>query len=257
MNFASDNAAGVAPPILEAIAAANAGFALAYGRDDVTARVTRRFCDIFEREVAVFLVPTGTAANALALAHLSPPWGAVLCHAESHIITDECGAPEFFGGGLKLIGLPGDGRQDLARRRCSRRSTRGPWGGPHHVSASVLSLTQATEAGTVYRADEIARAVRRWRMRTGSRCIWTARASPTRWRASTASPARGDLEGRRRRALARRHQGAARSPPRRSCSSSPSVPRIWTSGASAAGTSSPSIASSPRSSRRFSPTICG
>jgi threonine aldolase len=63
--------------------------------------------ELFEREVAAFLVPTGTAANALALAHLTPPWGAVLCHADSHIATDECGAPEFFGGGLKLIGLSG------------------------------------------------------------------------------------------------------------------------------------------------------
>jgi threonine aldolase len=69
---------------------------------------------LFEREVAVFLVSTGTAANAPALAHLTPPWGAVLCHADSHIVTDECGAPEFFGGGLKLVGLPGeDGKCNL------------------------------------------------------------------------------------------------------------------------------------------------
>src|SRR5437660_2772586 len=107
MNFASDNTAGVAPEILAAIARANEGFALAYGNDACTARVERRFAEIFEREVAVFLVPTGTAANALALAHLAPPWGAVLCHAESHIATDECGAPEFFGSGLKLVWLHG------------------------------------------------------------------------------------------------------------------------------------------------------
>ena len=88
---------------------ANDGAALAYGRDDWTKR--GRAADsreIFEREVAVFLVPTGTAANALALAHLTPPWGAVLCHDEAHIATDECGAPEFFGGGIKLVGLPGE-----------------------------------------------------------------------------------------------------------------------------------------------------
>ena len=114
MNFASDNAAGVAPEILAAIARASQGAALAYGRDDWTKRVEQRFAEIFEHEVAVFLVPTGTAANALALAHLTPPWGAVLCHAEAHIATDECGAPEFFGGGIKLIGLPGDSRQDHA-----------------------------------------------------------------------------------------------------------------------------------------------
>src|SRR3954467_9589718 len=109
MNFASDNAAGIAPEILAAISRANDGAALAYGRDDWTRRVEQRFAEIFEREVAVFLVPTGTAANALALAHLTPPWGAVLCHEDAHIATDECGAPEFYGGGIKLVGLAGDG----------------------------------------------------------------------------------------------------------------------------------------------------
>ena len=109
MNFASDNTAGIAAPILEAIGKANTGYALGYGNDDCTRRVERRFAELFEHEVAVFLVPTGTAANALALAHLTPPWGAVLCHAESHVATDECGAPEFFGGGIKLVGLKGEG----------------------------------------------------------------------------------------------------------------------------------------------------
>src|SRR5262245_16927785 len=108
MNFASDNAAPIAPEILAAIAKANEGAALAYGNDAWTERVERAFAQLFGRETAVFLVPTGTAANALAIAHLAPPWGAVLCHVESHITTDECGAPEFFGGGLKLVGLPGD-----------------------------------------------------------------------------------------------------------------------------------------------------
>src|SRR5215510_3016492 len=108
MNFASDNAAGIAPEILAAISRANAGAALAYGHDDWTRGIEQRFASMFEREVAVFLVATGTAANALALAHLAPPWGAVLCHADSHIATDECGAPEFFGGGVKLVELPGD-----------------------------------------------------------------------------------------------------------------------------------------------------
>src|SRR5262252_6669413 len=109
MNFASDNNAGLAPAILEAIQRANTGFAIGYGEDDLTKRVERQFSVLFERDVSVFLVSTGTAANALALAHMSPPWGAVFCHAESHIARDECGAPEFFGGGLKLVGLPGTG----------------------------------------------------------------------------------------------------------------------------------------------------
>jgi threonine aldolase len=155
MNFASDNTAGIAPPILDAIVKANEGFALGYGNDDATARVTKRLADLFEREVAVHLVATGTAANALALAHLSPPWGAILCHEESHIATDECGAPEFFGGGLKLVTLPGTGCK-LTPGIIGEALKRGPWGGPHHVTASVLSLTQSTEAGTVYRPDEIA-----------------------------------------------------------------------------------------------------
>ena len=156
MNFASDNAAGIAPEILAAIAGANEGAALAYGRDAWTQRVERRFADVFEREVAVFLVATGTAANALALAHLTPPWGAVLCHAGSHIATDECGAPEFFGGGLKLVGLPGDAGR-IAPATLQHALEHGQWGGPHHVSATVLSLSQATEAGTIYRPAEIAR----------------------------------------------------------------------------------------------------
>ena len=154
MNFASDNAAGIAPEILAAISRANDGAALAYGRDDWTKRVERRFAEIFQREVAVFLVPTGTAANALALAHLTPPWGAVLCHDEAHIATDECGAPEFFGGGIKLIGLAGEAGK-IAPATLQRALDEGQWGGPHHVSPAVLSLSQATEAGTVYRVDEI------------------------------------------------------------------------------------------------------
>src|SRR6266568_8786736 len=154
MNFASDNAAAVAPEILAALARANEGSALAYGNDDWTKRVERRFAEIFERDVAVFLVPTGTAANALALAHLTPPWGAVLCHSEAHIATDECGAPEFFGGGIKLIGLPGEACK-IALATLKTLLAEGQWGGPHHVSPAVLSLSQATEAGTVYSPDEI------------------------------------------------------------------------------------------------------
>jgi len=153
MYFASDNTAGMAPEILDALAKANTGYALGYGNDDWTRRVEQRFADMFEKELAVFLVPTGTAANALAIAHLSPPWGAVLCHEGSHIATDECGAPEFFGGGLKLIGLPGDGAK-ISAATLRGALEGGQWGGPHHVSPSVLSLSQATECGTIYRVAE-------------------------------------------------------------------------------------------------------
>lgn len=152
MNFASDNAAGIAPPILQALAAANTGFALGYGNDDWTRGVERRFAELFEREVAVFLVPTGTAANALALAHVSPPWGAVLCHAESHVATDECGAVEFFAG-VKLIEIAGEGAK-ITQEALRATLARGR-GAPHSVTPSALSLTQATELGTVYTHSEL------------------------------------------------------------------------------------------------------
>jgi threonine aldolase len=155
VNFLSDNAAPIAPSVLEAIRQANDGFAIAYGDDDWTRSVEHHFSELFEREVAVFLVPTGTAANALALAHLTPSWGAVLCHADSHIATDECGAPEFFGGGLKLYALPGeDGK---VAPETLKRALRDNFGhSPHQMIASALSITEATEAGTIYRLDEIA-----------------------------------------------------------------------------------------------------
>jgi threonine aldolase len=156
MNFASDNAAGIAPPILDAIRQANDGFALGYGDDALTRRVEHLLCDLFEHDVAALMVATGTAANSLAIAQLAPPWGAVLCHREAHIMTSECGAPEFFGGGLKLVGLPGDdGRITTDVLKAALEG--GEWGGPHHVSPAVLSLTQATEAGTIYRPDQVGR----------------------------------------------------------------------------------------------------
>jgi len=155
VNFASDNTAGVAPAILDAIVQANHGYARGYGNDDWTESVERRLSEIFERDVAIFLVPTGTAANALALAQITPPWGVVMCHAESHIVTDECGAPEFFGGGLKLVGLSGD---DGKIAPDTLKAALAGYGGhsPHQMIASALSITQAGEAGTIYRTDQIA-----------------------------------------------------------------------------------------------------
>src|SRR5271168_466003 len=155
MNFASDNTAGVAPAILDAIVAANTGYALGYGNDDWTRQVERRLAEIFERELAVFLVPTGTAANALSLAHVTPPWGVVFCNAESHIVSDECGAVEFFGGGLKVTGLPGDSGK-IAPETLQAALARYGDHSPHQMIASALSITQASEAGTIYRTGEIA-----------------------------------------------------------------------------------------------------
>ena len=107
VNFASDNSAGVAPQILQSIAAASAGAAAAYGADDWSQRACQRLAEIFETELAAYLVATGTAANALALSALARPWEAIFCHEESHVHDDECGAPEFFAGGAKLVGIPG------------------------------------------------------------------------------------------------------------------------------------------------------
>jgi threonine aldolase len=155
MNFASDNTAGIAPEILQALAAGNDGFALGYGNDDVTRAVERRIGEVFEHECAVFLVPTGTAANALALAHVSPPWGAVFAHDEAHILTDECGAPEFFGGGLKLVGMPGVGCK-VSPDTLAQTVSQYEGHTPHQVVPAAFSFAQATEAGTIYRPDEIA-----------------------------------------------------------------------------------------------------
>jgi threonine aldolase len=153
MNFASDNTAPVVPEIFAALERANAGFAPAYGNDDWTRAVELRMSELFEREVATFLVATGTAANAIAIAHCCEPWNSVLCHAESHLATDEAGAPEFFGGGLKLDLLPGaNGRLAPATVRAALARGRGV---PHSVIPGVLSLSQTTEFGTVYRQDEV------------------------------------------------------------------------------------------------------
>jgi threonine aldolase len=105
--FKSDNAAPVAPEILAAIAAANEGYAAGYGDDDWSQRLNARYGALFAHDVQVFPVVSGTAANALALATLVPPYGAILTHAEAHIVRDECGAPEFMSGGARLMLIDG------------------------------------------------------------------------------------------------------------------------------------------------------
>ena len=155
MNFASDNAAGAAPAILAAIAAASKGPAAAYGADLWSQRAVAELVKVFEIDVAAFLVPTGTAANALALSALARPWEAVFCHEESHVHDDECGAPEFFTGGAKLVGIPGfDGKitPDALRETLARY----PRGLVKSSQPAALTLSQATEAGTLYTHAEIA-----------------------------------------------------------------------------------------------------
>jgi threonine aldolase len=155
MNFASDNTAAVAPRIMAALAAANSGAAMPYGNDEVTRRLERRFAEIFDCEVAVFPVATGTAANALALAAMTPPWGAVYCHPLSHIATDECGAPEFFAGGAKLGPVAGEHGKIAPEALAAALEGAGA-GVVHHMQPAALSLTNESEAGTVYSARETA-----------------------------------------------------------------------------------------------------
>ena len=156
MNFTSDNVSGAAPEILEALIAASASGPMpSYGADPLTARVTEKISALFEREAVVFPVSTGSAANALALATLTPPYGAIYCHEMAHVNTDECGAPEMFTGGAKLVGLPGDGGKltpGLLRATLEKAGV----GVVHSVQPAAVTLTQATEAGTVYTPDEIA-----------------------------------------------------------------------------------------------------
>lgn len=152
--FGSDNMAGVCPPIMKAIEAANAGDAMSYGGDDWTARLNQRMAALFEREVAVFPVATGSAANALSLALLSPPFGAIYCHPEAHVMVDECGGPELQTGGAKLVPIPGPGAKIDPAALAALLVNAGK-GVPHHVKPSAVSLTQATEAGTVYGLAEI------------------------------------------------------------------------------------------------------
>jgi threonine aldolase len=154
MNFASDNGAGVAPEILEAIVASSRVNAPAYGADDYTARAEGRLGEIFETKVAVFLVASGTAANALALSALVSPWEAVFCHDEAHIHDDECGAPEFFTGGAKLVGIAGEGGK-ITPAGLRETLERFPRGLVKSSQPGALSLSQASEAGTVYRLGEV------------------------------------------------------------------------------------------------------
>jgi threonine aldolase len=154
MFFASDNWAGAAPPIVEAVAREAAGFASAYGVSDTDRAIEARFNELFEREVAVFFVATGTAANSLGLAAVNKPGGAIFCHREAHIVEDECGAVEFQTGGARLMQLDGP-LGKLAPKTLERAIDRLPPGFVHAGQPMAVSLTQATEAGTVYSIDEI------------------------------------------------------------------------------------------------------
>jgi threonine aldolase len=152
--FASDNNAGMCPAALQALIAENArGHAVGYGEDDVTARAIKAVQELFETECAVYFVFNGTAANALGLAQIAQPYHAVIAHAFSHIEWDEAGALGFFSGGASVLSadLPA---AKLTVEAAEALATR--FEGIHHVKARAISLTQATELGTVYSLNEIA-----------------------------------------------------------------------------------------------------
>lgn len=154
MNFLSDNTAGASPKILRAIIDCNDGLASPYGNDDWTKRAEEEACRVFERDVALFLVTTGTAANALALSAIASASTAIFCHERAHINDSESGAPELFVGNGKLVGLPGLAGK-LTLEALSSILKRFPSTVARQVQPSALSLSQATESATVYSVTEI------------------------------------------------------------------------------------------------------
>jgi threonine aldolase len=155
MQFASDNWGPAAPEIIEAVVRANEGYAAPYGDDELMADVQLRVRDIFEApDAAVYLVATGTAANALALACLCPPWATIYCHEFSHVQEDECAAPEFFTGGSKLTPLSGE-QAKISPESLVRALEASALNGVHTVQKGALSLTNTTEEGAVYSVSEM------------------------------------------------------------------------------------------------------
>jgi len=155
MNFASDNTSAAAPQIMAAIAAANTGYAMPYGNDPIMADVRAQLRAVFEApEAAIYLVATGTAANALCCAVLTEPWGAIFCHRNAHIEEDECGAPEFYTGGSKLVLVDG-AHAKMTPDALARSIGFTGRAGVHNVQRGMVSITNATENGTIYSAAEI------------------------------------------------------------------------------------------------------
>ncbi|MDA9686252.1 low specificity L-threonine aldolase [bacterium] len=152
VKFASDNVTGACPEVLDAIIKANDGDSTPYGNDQISTELQDKFSEIFEKEVIVFPTASGTAANALALATMTPSFGNVYCHKLSHINTDECGAPEFYTGGGKLVTLNGVKGKITAEELDQVISGKGI---VHHTQPSSVSITQVCETGEVYQLDEI------------------------------------------------------------------------------------------------------
>jgi threonine aldolase len=151
-HFASDNYAGICPEALSALLAANDGHVRSYGEDPWTLRVADRLRELFETDCDVYFVFNGTAANSLALAALCQPYHSVICHQLAHVETDECGAPQFFSNGAKLLAVAGE-QGKLTPASIAEVVTRRT--DIHYPKPKVVTLTQATEVGTVYRPDEL------------------------------------------------------------------------------------------------------
>jgi threonine aldolase len=155
MIFASDNWAGASEEVIAALAKAARRGGPAYGADRLTTAVEERFGEIFEREVAVFLVASGTVANALGLAAYARPGGFILAHRDAHILVDEAGAAEFFTGGNRVVGLDAVAGK-IAPETLFQALEDSPERGVHHGQPVAVSLTQITEFGAAYRPGEIA-----------------------------------------------------------------------------------------------------
>jgi threonine aldolase len=153
MRFCSDNTASVCPEIVDGIAAANRDLAVPYGDDPWTGRLDEALGAFFGAQVRAFAVTTGTAANALALATLTPPYGAIFAHREAHIETDECGAPGFFSGGAQLELL--EGAEGKLTAAALAATLDGHSVSVHSVQPAAVSISQATELGTAYRPAEL------------------------------------------------------------------------------------------------------
>lgn len=156
MNFASDNAGPMHPQVLDAMVRANDGYEMPYGNDSIMLGVRDAIQTTFEApDAAVYLVATGTAANALALATYTNPWDTIFAHRVAHVEEDECGAPEFYAGGAKLCLVEGAGAKmdpDALRRAIAGTGQKDV----HSVQRGPVTITQATEVGTLYSLDEIA-----------------------------------------------------------------------------------------------------
>ena len=152
VKFASDNVTGACPEVLEAVIKANDGIVPPYGNDEISGVLQEKFSKIFEKDVIVYPTASGTASNALALSAISPSFGNIYCHKFSHINVDECGAPEFYTGGAKLVNLDGNNGKIIAEELDNNISGKGV---VHHTQPSSVSITQLCETGVTYNLDEI------------------------------------------------------------------------------------------------------